>query len=474
MNNLARISLALVLSFFSIRAAADTTVESIGEAFIENLPSGWNATVGSWVYFDSVGCFVTPGYLCYANNPASPYGSPYFGEYGTKPNLATLQLDEDEAVVLIFRTPPEMRYYSFVQYLFQKAGDESHLFASMSTALNMKQLGTAGSPEPGASPFDSYAAVIWAADQNTFDSAQQSLLESGLPLQAINFLPIPQRIPATTPGGSGYDLQMGHGAGHDIFNLIMRTALPGNQAEYVAYRRENPYYVVRVGPTTHLQPRPAPVIGYPSDISGVEEDASLEVALDHLVSDIERNYDRGFSLQEDVTTYTTHNGWECITGSATCGADNFDALYSSKEPKAVKVASLKDFVLIVGVNHRQAGKAAYVNYSAYDFKKLASVVSVADPDLTGQSALYHAGITDSRDPRVDEYQDLFAYMISYNCAGRQYCVTIPSPTRTNPVGLRPGAPFFILGRSYMEPHTLVRPAETEVIRQRMFVGTKRK
>jgi hypothetical protein len=123
------------------------------------------------------------------------------------------------------------------------------------------------------------------------------------------------------------------------------------------------------------------------------------------------------------------------------------------------------------VNHQQSGKAAYMNFAVYDSKKLASIVSITDSDLTSQSALYHAGITNPRDPRVRKYKGLYAYIFSYDCAGKSYCAAIPPPTADNPVGLRPGAPFFVLGRSYLEPHTLVRPSLSEVVPHQVFLGT---
>ena len=456
----------------AIPAAADPFVESVGDAFIANLPPGWNVTTGSWVYFDTEACFTTPAFTCYGDNPASPYGSPYFGEFGANPNLATLQLGQDEAVVVVFRTPPQMRYYSFNQYLFKRADSSTEIFGSMSEALNLKKLGTTGSTEPGASPFGSYAAVVWTADQNTFDSVQADLLESGLPLHAINFLPLPQAIPAR-PSEPAYDLHMGHGPTFDVFNLLMRTALPSDQAAFDDYVLENPYYVMRVGPGTHLAPNPAPVIGYPSDISGISESSSLQTALNRLVSDIGKRYASTFTFKKQTSTYTSHVGWDCISESSECTGDNYDSLYSRDESTFIRVNNLQDFIIVVGVNHEAAGKAAYINSAVYDTKKLASIVSVTDADLTSQSALYHAGITNPRDPRVRTYRGLYAYMFSYDCAGKQYCAAIPPPTASNPVGLRPGAPFFVLGRSYLEPHTLVRPSQTEIVPHQVFLGSKK-
>jgi len=48
----------------------------------------------------------------------------------------------------------------------------------------------------------------------------------------------------------------------------------------------------------------------------------------------------------------------------------------------VRVKDLQDFIIVVGVNHQASGKAAYINSAVYDTKKLASIVSVTDADLT--------------------------------------------------------------------------------------------
>jgi hypothetical protein len=428
--------------------------------------------VGTWVYFDTVACFTTPGYTCHSNNPSSPYGSPYFGEFGANPNVATLQLEEDEAVVVIFRTPPPMRYYSFGQYLYQQSTTQLQLFASLSDALNLRKVGTTGSAEIGASPFDSYAAVVWTADRGISQTVRSMLIDSGLPPQAVNDVPLPQSIPMPSPQPS-YQMRMGHGSQYETFNLLMRTALPDVQDDFDAYRQENPYYVIRVGPRTHGAPDPSPVIGYSTDTSGLVEGPALQAALNRLVSDIKANYSGQYSLRAQDGSYQTHLGWDCIATGDSCGGETFDAMYSTDVSRLVKVKSLQDFVIVAGVNHRKTEKATYVSHTVNDPVKLAGIVTVTDVDFTTKSALYHAGIADPKDPRVRQYQNLFAYAFSYDCAGKKFCAPIPAPTPANPVGLSPGAPFYVFGRSYMEPHTLVRPSVSEVVHHQVFFASKR-
>ena len=246
-----------------------------------------------------------------------------------------------------------------------------------------------------------------------------------------------------------------------------------SQADFDAYVAENPYYVLRVGPGSHGVASPAPVIGYPSDLSGVAESPGLQAALDRLVADIGRHYAGSYAFRKQAGSYTDHVGWDCISALTECTGDNYDSLYSRDESTFIRVRDLRDFIIVVGVNHQLAGKAAYVNSAVYDSRKLASIVSITDADMTEQSALYHAGIANPRDPRVRAYRNLYAYMFSYDCDGKRYCAPIPAPTADDPIGLEPGAPFFVLGRSYLEPRTLVRPSSSEIVPHQVFLGSRK-
>jgi hypothetical protein len=63
-------------------------------------------------------------------------------------------MNPSEAVVLVFRTPPTMRYFSFAQYLVKRPGDDYAVFASLSDSLNQLKIGTTGSQSPGTNVFN--------------------------------------------------------------------------------------------------------------------------------------------------------------------------------------------------------------------------------------------------------------------------------------------------------------------------------
>lgn len=470
---LAALVLLAALTGAPAASAQDATVNQVATRFQSLLPAGWTQVPGSWEYFDPEACFTSPTGVCYGNNPTSPYGFPSFARKPDGSPAFSFQMNPSEAVVVVFRTPPTMRYFSFAQYLVKRPGDAYAVFASLSDSLNHAKIGTTGSQSSGTNVFNQYAAVVWTADKATYETTRALLLASGLPPWAINFLPLPLEI---TPSGSPIPVGLGYGRDGSLVNLLMRTALPVIDSEFDAYRQEKPFFVVRVRPPRPQALSAAPVVGYASDVSGVKEADTLGQALDQLVADIRSRYaGKRYRVSDLSVAFTTVTGWDCIARNIGCAADNHDALYSfdsnSANSGVIRFGNTRDLMIVAGVDHRKTGKATYFSHSVYDTKKLAGIVSVADPMLTAQSALYHAGVTDRADPRYAAYSSLYAYAISYDCSGVSHCLTIPPPTVANPVGLVPGSPFFVMGRKYLEPSTRVRPAVSEVTPHRSLLLT---
>lgn len=433
--------------------ALDQIVQTMGDQFVNRVPVSWKVEKGSWQYFDVTKCFLY-GKTCFGNNPTSPYGYPVFGDSPVDDGVNFYRFDKREAVVLFFRTPPQMKYYGFTQYLYQRAGDALPVFASLSDTLNLQKIKTS------AGVFDSYSAIVWTPDANSYQRILNHLVASGIPESMVNFIPMPAELP----------LYLGYGSNADTFGMLQRLALPAVPQNLKAYLEEKPFYVLKVLPDDAVEFNPAPIIGYADEISGYSEDSSLVNALNSLVRDINLKYGEKFTLNEYKVQYTSKTGWDCIAGAAMCNGDNHDALYSGDSGAGVLVKSLRDFVIIAGVNHAKTGKALYQNHTVYDLEKLAGIISVSDEKFTTDSALYHAGVTQPKDLRQFRYRNLYAYIIAYDCGGLEYCVEIPPPTSENPVGLVPGTPFTVVGRAYVDPRTGVRPAQSEIIKHRSFIG----
>lgn len=451
----------LALSAAPVLAAGTThaLIDALGRAFVRGLPPTWGAQRGEWHYFDLAECYATAD-SCYFNNPTSPYGYPNFGN--TQP-FSPVQMDPSEAIVLFLKTPPRMRYYGFTQYLMQRGPARDSVFASMSDSLDLLRITTLGSVSAGTNVFNQAAVLVWTADMNTLAGIQAVLAAQGIPASQVNFIPLPLGLP----------LVMGTDPAADSFSLVMRTALPNSQSDYDAYRLDSPFYAVRVTPSSPPATLPAPTVGYASDVSGVPEDAALSSALDALVTDIRNHYRPGYTLQGQAIQFQTRTGLDCIATGQPCYGDTHDALYSRDMQQPLTVTSLQDLVIVAGVNHQKTGKALYVSHTITDPVKSTGLFALTDPQFTTQSALYHAGVTSPRDPRAKQYKNLYAYAVSYDCGTLQYCQTIPAPTDANPFGLNPGAPFILFGRSYVDPHTGVRPNADEVVHHKVLIATKR-
>lgn len=450
--------------------AFDPNVAFNGDRFVQSLPNDWVYSIGSWDYFDVVDCFTAPAGICYGSNPTSPYAFPVFPSDDTGLSVKSFQLNQNESVVMFFRTAPRVRYFAFTQYLFMKAGSSTTEFASLSDSINNAKIATTDLDSDNL-PFNEYSVLVWSPDQTSRDQIFNMLKAQGHPESSINFLPLPVEI---SKNGVTHRFKFGYGPSADQFTMLMRMALPESQAALDSYIAENPFYVVKVGPAENTPLSPVATVGYQSDLTGVSEKSlfpNLESALDLLVTDIKRRYGNQYTFANSTVEYTDKTGWDCILGEETCAGDNRDALYS-RDTGVIRVSSLQDYVLVVGVNHRQTGKASYFNHSVYDLKKLAGITGVSDLELTAESALYHAGVAPGS-LKARSYKNLYAYMIAYDCSGKLHCHQIPRPTPANPVGLEPGAPFLLVGRSYLEPRSKVRPAPSEVIKHRVLIGSKR-
>lgn len=448
---------ALVFVFARPAAALDSRVQAMGDAFVGSLPAGWSAVPGSWTVIDVANCIQYKP-TCFGSNPSSPYSFAVFAD------SVRLKMAPSEAIVVFLRTPPPMRYYGFTQYLFDHGTyDSNTIFGSLSDTASLNRFVTLQSSRPGENLFDQYAVIVWTADMNSLASIKPVLAAQGIRESEINFIPLPIGLP----------LNLGNGPTYDDLSLTMRMALPNVPADMASYIAELPFYVVKVGPASPGPVSPAPIVGYASETSGVVEDASLASALSTLMTAIKRNYSKTYAFKPQKLSFATTLGWDCITGGTNCNGDNHDALYSLDLTQDLTVTNLNDIVIVAGVNHRKTGKATYLNHSVVDPVKTAGIVSVEDTQLTSETALYHAGIKRPNDPRIAQFSQLYAYAISYDCTGLKYCLSIPAPTPGNPVGLQPGATFRIVGRSYVDPNTGVRPSLAEIVPHQSLVGTRK-
>jgi hypothetical protein len=260
-----------------------------------------------------------------------------------------------------------------------------------------------------------------------------------------------------------------------------------------------PFYVVKIGPPTKPSVQnPVSTVYYATNTTGISESytsangttadkASLEANLQTLVTNIMNNPTLPFTFQSTTVTPPIHTGWGCISTATPCSGDNQDDLFD-EDLQNVQVENLNDVVIVAGVNHVLTDKALYIGHSIYDPENNGGVLGITypavdqAPSLSNAGANYFgipAGATAQEKLRLARlYQGLYAYAISYDCTGLQYCSNIPAPTATNPVGLAPGAPFTVASRVYVDPvrlteplTTFVRPNRSETVDHQILLGT---
>jgi hypothetical protein len=171
----------------------------------------------------------------YGNNPTTRYMA-YFvppapGEkidelgltvsriFGKSGNAAPIikKLRPDEAVVLVGRTPPECRYFSYdVNLMFRTYGNETRwVWTSLGDPVNNLVIKTEGTPDgqPG-NPFNQTTVVITTADKGIDRRIRSAAESAGYSDNITNTQVLPSSM-----------LNMGSGNNSETFAIYIRPAL---------------------------------------------------------------------------------------------------------------------------------------------------------------------------------------------------------------------------------------------------------
>ena len=422
-------------------------LELLSEQFQAGVPADIRLQQQGWTFFTLQDCFASGSTNCWGANPDSPYGIPIFADSLSN----ATQLRPDEAIVYIVKTPPMLRYFSFIPYLHTRSvgSERKTLFASVDEPLNNLKIVTSGSSIAGENVFDQLTVVVMTQDLRLFYRIKSMFYRIGFPAPAVQLLSLSHEL-----------VTLGKSADADSLTLLMRVALPEDKASFNDYISvERPVRVFRLTPMTQQTPWPVakPI---PTTPGSIAEPAELGTALATLVEDIQARYQAKNLVAADVRPWAPV-GETCIKLNLVCGGDNYDAVYTSDIQGLVNNPK-HDFTIIAGVNHHRLNKAIYLNHSISDPTRKAGVASFNDNMLAG-SAAYHAGITDQTDPRNEIYKNLYAYMVAADCRGFRFCLEVPQASTAAEVGIAPDGLYDILGRIYVDPATTVRPRLSDLI-----------
>lgn len=440
----------------------EKSTEAVEKFFEEN---DYEVRRGELYFFKIKDCMYLK--TCYGNNPSSPYGlyllpplpeekNPSILSFpGYEGLSATWRLRPDEAIIFIGKTPPRVTYFSFRSYLFSRSDNNKtyELFASLGNSLNHLMIATSGNPDNPDDVFDKSTVVI-----TTADAAFDSYIRSVLPLAGID-----ERIANTDVIPSDI-VRMGSDAHADVFTMLMRSAIPDNKTDVETYYQNPDAVILRITPLKEnpIDPFPTPILAVGG--TGVSEKdifPDIEEWRDDLTEKVKNSYP-DYSVRE-INYIDSENifGFNCIENfdnffklRSYCFGDNLDALYY------IAVLPFKldkeSFVMVIGVDHAALGRTTYDSHSVYYLEKNMGVASAATKDFRGSAEKYS-------DHFSNKY--LYAYKISRECHEEDFCLTIPEEFP----GVPEGESMRIVGRSYLEPETNVRPNPDEIIAPRYFL-----
>jgi hypothetical protein len=423
--------------------------EAGGGSALENAlaSKGFIVQKGAFAFDTNLAASCCAAPTCFGNNPNSPYATfnlpPAPGEADAGTALAPFwRLRQDEAVLLVTRTPPTAKYFGFTSYLFGRAKGTSRelLFADLGDTVN--NLAIAAAPEDGGSggPFDARALILLTGNQSVAKEVESAVASAGYPTRIVNSLPLPASL-----------VQLGLDSSASTLGVVHRFAVPADADAGLAYVNNPGGTLYRLTPRSEIPATPYGVPPLRSDTPGVSE-APLQASVTSLAAAIAAANAGATSTTLSVAirppTQDNQYGTYCIQHGVDCGGDNRDATYPIT---SAFLLGAQEYVIVYGVNHEATGKASYSSFALYEVAKALGVAGVVSPQFVGSARAFLPS-----DPNVDK---LYAWKIARSCGSDPYCTVVPTTC--------PGVPLtglaVIAFRAYLDPKTKTRPNPSDLV-----------
>jgi hypothetical protein len=366
------------------------------------------------------------------------------------------QMEPDDAVVIIGRTPPPVAYFSYRSYLFQHHYDgglaRRTIFASLGDTLNnhvIRTDGTAnGSPKD---PYNQDVIVVSTADRGVDARVRASALAAGFSPNILNTDVIPSSV-----------VKLGKGRDFDSFVFLNRLTVPekGHEQELTDYM-QNPGMTVlhlsRPYAATPLDPFPTPELRVRG--TGMSE-ADLMPALDGLRKSILDKYP-GYTATEFTTRVWITEWLDGIQRKKNVLGETRDTSYLQTTADFKLADDPDEFLIIYGVNHQAAGKATYSSFSVYQKEKDLGIKGLNSPDFAENSI--------DAIPKNEYAPYLYACKVARNCGNDPRCIPIELPDDFQPcTEVDLSKELFVGFRAYLEPATAVGPNPSELLYDRVI------
>ena len=449
--------------------------------------AGFQLQTGSIEYLDTVkeACLKRlPDAL--GNNPwpnaylslalPNPLGSSY-----ELPNPWSWQLREDEAVLIVGKTPPPAAYFSYQTWVAALPGDYAYDPVTKAKTLATRRSIAVGDATniatvrtKGRDPADRKIVYVVTANRTTEARLRTALRTAGIADESINVETI---SPVIAP--------LGIGPAGSIFFWAQRVAVPDDEDALTSYIKSPPYTVYRVTPTSPLatDPEPLPVLrtrgtGYTEmglwpavkrlrqAILEKEGAASPKLTATELVPRIWQTKLPGTGQLELLEKPFAGLQVGSFLWAATRDTNYFQSPYFMLR------SAVDEYVIVFGVNHQKSGKATYSSVSVYLEPNQETgpgrefgLGTVLDRTF-GQSARYYL----PDDPQADS---LYVLKLARSCRGTgPACLEIKAPPQVDmngihydcdpPIDLETKLMYYVV-RGYMEPATKVGPDDNELV-----------
>ncbi|MDD5311914.1 MAG: hypothetical protein PHO26_02610 [Dehalococcoidia bacterium] len=368
--------------------------------------------------------------------------------YGMPGLLQGWQINPDEAVVVVAKTPPQCVYFSYCGFIFnkyyEKDGKQKWIWASYNDPLNNLTIKTSGTPNGAkGNPFNQDTIIIITADKGTDRRIRSAAIAAGYSEDIINTYVIPSSM-----------VKLGIGPEYDTVVFGQRITLCADQKAGEEYA-STITAALRATPQSggKLDLFPAPEI----KVRGTgKTEVDFQPALDDLRKAILAKYS-GLTADELIPNVWLQESYEAVQTETYVAGESRDTVYTRCD--TLKLADNPDeFIIVYGVNHAATGKATYANCTFYGEAGWNGVAGIYSTEYEGTAEAYLPG-----NPMA---KYLYVCKFARNCGTEKACVTVP--TGPGAFGVELDEPAFIGFRAYLEPATKVGPAYPELLFDRVI------
>jgi hypothetical protein len=373
--------------------------------------------------------------------------------YSTPGLMQGWQLNPDEALVIVTKTPPECTYFSYCGFIFYKYYEKEKqrklVWTSFNDPLNKLTIKTSGTPNGAkGNPFNQDTIIIVTADKGTDRRIRSAAVSAGYSADIINTYVIPSSM-----------VKLGIGPEFDTIVFGQRMALFADEKagqEYVNAITA----AIKVIPNSRagLDPFPAPELR----VRGTgKTEVDLQPALEELRKAILAKYS-SLSAKELGTYVWLSESYDAVQTETYVAGESRDTVYLRSDTFTLG-DDPDEFAIVYGVNHAATGKATYANCNFYGEAGWNGVAGIYSTEYEGSAEEYLPG-----NPMA---KYLYVCTFARSCDSEKTCVAVPTGPKAHGVEL--DEPAFIGFRAYMEPSTKVGPCYTELLYDRVIKFNKR-